>query len=141
MAADEQQTKNVVAVVRPVEPLGEIGFRIVEIRYDLVRGKRHILVMTALGVEHEVAPDQDEPGGGIARRAGLRPGLERPQARFLERLLGDVEIAKIAQQGAEGLRPSGSQSRVDPGDIGHVAKLPGSNEAIGRISYAPVPLP
>ena len=37
-------------------------------------------------------------GGGIARRAVLRPILQRAQARILKRLFRRIEIAKIAQQ-------------------------------------------
>ena len=125
MAADEQEAQHVVAVVRAVEPLGQLGFRVIEIRQDLLRRQRLVPARAAPLIERKVAPDQDEPGGGIARRASLRPGLEGAQARFLERLLGDIEVAEVAQQRAEGLGPGRRQRRMDPGDVGHAGEAPG----------------
>ena len=85
-------------------------------------GSAWLLLLPAHVVERDVAPDQDEPGGGIARRAVLRPGLERAQAGLLERLLGAVEVAEIAQQRADRLGTRGGQRRIDPGDVGHCAR-------------------
>ncbi len=86
----------------------------------------------------EVAPDQDEPGGGIARRTVFRPGLERPQAGVLHRLLRGVEVAEIAHQGRQRARPRRGERAADPielgHEIGHALPLPGQNIATGLIS-------
>ena len=84
-----------------------------------------------------VAADEDQPGGGIARRPVLRPVLQRPQAGVLEGLLGRVEIAEIAQQRADRLGPGRGQRRVDPGEFGHARRrlaAPAGTAATGRIS-------
>ena len=73
MAADEQQPQHVVAVVRFVEPLGELGLGVVQIRDDRLVGQRLLLAAPPHLVDRDVAPDQDQPGGGIARRTVLRP--------------------------------------------------------------------
>ena len=116
MAADEQEPQDVVAVVGVVEPLGELGLGVVQVR-DQPRpaAAARCLRAPAHAVERDVAPDQDEPGGGIARRAVARPGLQRAQAGVLERLLGGVEVAEIAQQRAERLGTRGGERGVDPG--------------------------
>src|SRR5262249_20581535 len=63
------------------------------------------------------------------------------QAGFLESLLGNVEIAEVAQQGGHGLRTRRGQRRVDPGEVvaglGHAPALPGQKFRSGRISYEP----
>src|SRR5262245_9281507 len=134
MAADEQETQHVVLVGRGIESLSKINFRVIEIRQNLLGGKPLALARSAQLVERKVAPDQDQPGSGVARRALLRPVLEGAQAGFLERLIGNVKIAEIAQQRSECLGSSCREGRMDPGDVGHVAKLPGSKLAMGRIS-------
>ena len=121
MAADEQQPQDVVAVVRPVEPLGQRRLGVVQVGDRRLVGQRHLLGAAAHIVDGGVAADEDQPGGGIARRAVLRPGLQRPQAGLLEGLLGGVEIAEIAQQGAHRLGAGRGQRRVDPGQVGHAA--------------------
>ena len=50
------------------------------------------------GVDGGIAADQDQPGGGIAGRAVLRPALQRAQAGFLEGFLGGIESPEVAQQ-------------------------------------------
>jgi hypothetical protein len=137
MAADEQEAQHVVAIVRIIEPLGEVSFGIAQIRDDLVRGQRLALALPADVVESEVPPDQDEPGGRIARRSVDRPVLQRAQTGFLKGLLGLIEVAEIAQQRANRLGTRGSERGIDPGDGGHVARLPGLNRRSGRISNAP----
>src|SRR5690349_11656875 len=68
-------------------------------------------------VQGGVAADQDQPGGRVARRTVLGPGLQGAQAGVLERLLSDVQIAEITQQGRYRLRPRGGQGGVDPGRV------------------------
>ena len=136
MAADEQEPQHVVAIVRAVQPLGERRFGIVQIREELFGGQRLLAAAAAHLVERGVAPDQDEPGGGVARRAIDRPVPQRPQAGLLERLLGTIQIAEIAQEGAERLWAGGGQRRLDPGKITHCAPVPEKNTEIGRISSA-----
>ena len=135
MAADEQQPQDVVAVVGAVEPLGERGLGVLEIGEHLLVRQRLLLRPAAHRVDRRVAADEDQPGGGIARRAVLRPVLQRPQAGVLEGLLGRVEIAEIAQQRRHRLRPGGGERRVDPGDVGHIgSRVRDGSTPIGRIS-------
>ena len=61
-------------------------------------GRLLLAALAALRIDGDVAADEDQPGGRVARRAVLRPGLERPQAGLLERFLRRVEIAEVAQQ-------------------------------------------
>jgi hypothetical protein len=124
MAADEQEPQHVVAIMRIVEPLGQRRFGVVEIRNEFVGRQRFLAVPAAHLVERGVAPDQDEPGGGIARRAVLRPVLQRPQARFLKGLLRSIEVAEIAQQRSDRLGTCGGQRRIEPGEIAHAPPLP-----------------
>ncbi len=125
MAADEQQPQNVVAVVRAVEPFGQRVFGVVEIGDRLVVGQRLLLAIAPDIVDRDIAPDHDQPAGGIARRAVLRPAFQRAQTGVLEGFLGGVEIAEIAQERADRLGTGRSQRRIDPGGVGHVAVLPG----------------
>ena len=134
MAADEQQAQDVVAVVGPVQPFGQRLLDVVEVGDGVLVGQRLLAAAAAGLVDGGVAADEDQPGGWIARRPLLRPGLERAQAGVLERLLGDVEIAEIAQQGAEGLGPRRGQRRVYPSQVGHSARAPVVKVEIGRIS-------
>lgn len=121
MAADEQEPQHVVAIMRIVQPLGDVGLGIAEIGEHGVLGQRRALATPAHVVERDIASDENEPRGGIARRPIDRPVLQRAQARLLERLLGPVEIAEIAQQRPDRLRPRRSQQRIDPGDVGQAA--------------------
>ena len=134
MAADEQQPQDIVAVMRAVEPFGELLLGVVEIGDRLVLGQRLLLAAAADLVDRDIAPDHDQPGRGIARRAVLRPALQRPQAGVLEGLLGGVEIAEIAQQRADRLGTRRGQRGIDPGGVGHVVTSPGWNKPTGRIS-------
>src|SRR5262245_35915153 len=43
----------------------------------------------------------DEPGARVGRKSVTRPLLERRPERILERVLGDVEVAKQADQRCE----------------------------------------
>ena len=131
MAADEQQPQDVVAVVRAVEPLGQRLLGVVEIGDRLVLGQRLLLAVAPDLVDRDIAADHDQPRRGIARRAVLRPVLQRAQAGVLERLLGGVEIAEIAQQRADRLGTRRGQRRIDPGDVGHVWHAPGLQHADG----------
>jgi len=134
MAADEQQPQNIVAVVRAVKPLGKLLLGVVEIGDRLVLGQRRLLFGAPDVVDRDVAPDHDQPRRGIARRTVLRPAFQRAQAGVLERLLGGIEIAEIAQQRADRLGTRRRQRVVDPGGVGHVGTLPGVNMPTGRIS-------
>ena len=134
MTADEQQPQNVVAVVRAVEPFGQLRLGVVEIGNRIVRGQWLLLAMTPDIVDRNVASNHDQPCRGVARRAVLRPGPERAQAGVLERFLRGVEIAEIAQQRANRLGTRRDERVVDPGGIGHVGTLPGVNIPTGRIS-------
>ena len=134
MTADEQQPQNVVAIMRAVEPLGELLLGVIEIGDRLVLGQRLLLAAAPDVVDRDVAPDHDQPRRGIARRAVLRPALQRAQAGVLERLLGGVEIAEIAQQRADRLGTRRGQRAIDPGGIGHFGDTPRREQPTGRIS-------
>ena len=134
MAADEQQPQNVIAVMRTVEAFGQRILGVVEIGDRLVLGQRLLLAASPDIVDRDIAPDHDQPRRGIARRAVLRPAFQRAQGRVLERLLGGVEIAEIAQQRADRLGTRRGQRGIDPGGVGHVATLPGLSTPTGRIS-------
>ncbi len=81
MAADEQQAQDVVAIVRVVQPLGDRGLGIAEVRQRVIVRQRLALGLPARRVDADVAADHDQPGGGIARRAVARPGLRAPAGR------------------------------------------------------------
>ena len=120
MAAHEQQPQDVVAVVRLVEPVRDGGFSAsARSEIDVFFRQRLMRLLPAHLVDRGVLADQDQPGGRIARRTVVRPGLERPQASLLERLLGRVEIAEIAQQGGDRLRTRGSRAprSIQPGSV------------------------
>ena len=138
MAADEQQPQDVVAIMRAVEPLGDLAFGVAGVGDGVFRRQLPQPVAAAGIVDAGIAPDHDEPGGGVARRAVLRPAPERAQAGVLISFLGKVEIAEITQQRAERLGPRRGQRGVDPGQIGrdiaHGATFPGRNTPTGRIS-------
>ena len=134
MAADEQQPQDVVAIVRAVEPLGKLLLGVVEVGDRVFLGQRLLLLVPPDIVDRDVAADHDQPRRGIARRAVLRPALQRAQAGVLERLLGGVEIAEIAQQCADRLGTRRGQCAIDPGGVGHGCTLPGVKWPTGRIS-------
>ena len=134
MAADEQQPQNIVAIMRAVEPFGQRLLGIVEIGDRLVLGQRLLLAAAPDIVDRDIAPDHDQPGRRIARRAVLRPAFQRAQAGVLECFLGGVEIAEIAQQRADRLGTRRGQRGIDPGGVGHVGTLPGLSTPTGRIS-------
>lgn len=123
VAADEQQAQDVIAVVRSVEALCEVRLgplEVSEAREAFLRRQLGLLAASSRGIDRRVAPDENQPGGRIARRAILRPRLECAQARVLERLLGDLEIAEVADQCTQRLGTGGRQRRIDPGEVGHV---------------------
>lgn len=124
MAADEQEPQNVVAVLRGVEPLGEVALRVLAVGEDRLVRKGLVPAAAAQGIDPGIAPDQDQPCGLVAGRAVPRPVRQRPQAGLLERLLGGVEIAEIAQQGRQRLRPRGDERLLDPVETAHGAALP-----------------
>jgi hypothetical protein len=134
MAADEQQAQDVVAIVRLVDPLDQRSLGILHVREALLVRERYLSRLAPQGVDRKVAPDQDEPSGGIARGTIRRPALERPQAGVLHGLLCGVEVAEIAHQGRQRGRPRGGERAVDPGEIAHVPPLPGQNMETGLIS-------
>ena len=138
MAADEQQPQDVVAVVRAVEPLGERRSRHRRDRRSRSSAGSACCLLRR-GAAASIATLRPTK---ISQAAGSRGGpfcgqcLQRPQAGVLERLLGGVEVAEIAQQRADRLGAGGGQRRVDPGEIGHAhaSSLPGRKSATGRIS-------
>jgi hypothetical protein len=134
MAADEQQPQNVVAVMRTVEPFGQRLLGVVEIGDRLVLRQRLLLAIPPDVIDRDIASDHDQPGRRVARRTVLRPAFQCAQAGVLERFLGGVEIAEIAQQRADRLGTRRGQRGIDPGGVGHVLMLPGFSTPTGRIS-------
>jgi hypothetical protein len=96
VATDEKEAKDVIAIVRAVESLGEFSFGVTQVRDGLFVRQRFLLAAASHLVERDVAADHDEPGRRLAWRTVLRPVPQRPQTRLLERLLGQVEVAEIA---------------------------------------------
>jgi hypothetical protein len=96
MTADEQQAEHVVAIVGAVEALDDIGLGILQVGDESIGRQRLALAPPADIVERDIAPDQDEPGGTIARRTVDGPVLQGAQAGFLKRFLGPIEVAEIA---------------------------------------------
>ena len=119
MAADEQQPQHVVAVVRIVQPLDHVGLAVVQVGQLVLVRKFRLLGGAPHLVDTEIAPDENQPGDGVARWPLFGPTLQGAQAGFLESFLGPVEIAEIAQQRRHCLRPGGGQRGVDPGRIAH----------------------
>ncbi len=119
MAADEQQAQDVVAVVGAVQPLGQGRLGVAEIGQLVLVGQGVVAAGLADLIDGDVAADEDQPRGRIARRAVGWPGLQRPQAGLLVGLLGDVEVPEVAQQRPHRLGPRRGQRRIDPGDVGH----------------------
>ena len=139
VATDEHQPQDVVSVVRPVQPVGHRSLHVVDVGDLILRRKRGLSAGLAHPVQRRVAADQDQPCGRIARRPLGRPGPQRPQAGLLIGLLGGVEVAEIAQQGADRLGTGRGQGGVDPGKVTHWAAVsaenpPGRNKRKGRIS-------
>ena len=107
MAADEQQPQDVVAVMRAVQPLGDIALGIFQVGDLVLLRHRRLLGALAHRVDAAVAADKDQPGRRVARRPVLRPVLQCPEARILESFLRRIEIAEVAQQRAHRLRAGG----------------------------------
>ncbi len=101
----EQEAKDVVAIMRIIQPVRHLGFGIAEIRDLVLVGQLLLARFAPRTVERNVAADQNEPGSRITRRAVGGPGLERPEAGLLERLLGRIEVAEVAQERCNRLGP------------------------------------
>lgn len=119
MAADEEKPKYVVAIVSVIEFFDDVCFGVFEIGKLIFFRQRLLLCRAALGVDGDVAADEDEPRGGIPGRAVFRPSRKRFEARFLISLFRRVEVAKIAEQRAHRLRPRRGERRFDPGEVAH----------------------
>ena len=120
--------------MRAVQPLSDVGFRILQIGNLVLVRHRRLLASLAHRVDAAVAADEDQPGGGIARWSVLRPTLQGAQACVLECFLRRIEIAEVAQQRPHRLRARGADGVADPGEIAHTGTLTLSNMEIGRIS-------
>jgi len=96
MAAHEQEPQDVVAVVGFVNTVRESLLGIREVGDQFLLRQRPLARLLAYAVDGRVLADHDEPGGGVARRAVLGPGLQRAQACLLERFLSRIEVAEIA---------------------------------------------
>ena len=142
MGADEEQAQDVVAVIPMIEPLGRRALLVLALWDPVFLGQRLMPRPPADVIERRVPPDEDQPSGRIARRAVLRPGLEGTERSLLVSILSHVEIAEIAQQRRNHLRPGRCQACVDSA-LAHVARLlrkpvvarlPGAKVSSGLIS-------
>ena len=73
MAADEEEPKDVVAIVGPVDPLGDDGLGVGQVRDDRFGWQRLLSALAARRVDRGVLADHDEPGGRVVRRTVLGP--------------------------------------------------------------------
>ena len=119
MAADEQQPQDVVAIVGAVQPLHQIGLGVLQVGDQHLLRQGRLAGLAAHAVQGRIAPDEDQPGGGVAGRPFFWPVAQGAQARLLEGLFSDVEVAEVSQQGGHGLGPRGRQGPVDPGQVAH----------------------
>jgi hypothetical protein len=118
--ADEQQAQDVVAVVGPSRRSAACVSA--SSRSDSRASSAGASDGPAAApVDRGVAAHHDQPGGRVARRALLGPALERAETGVLEGLLSRVQVAEVAQQGADGLGPRTRQGGVDPGQVAHPA--------------------
>src|SRR5690606_1060747 len=115
-------------------------FRVAEVGNRGILRQFGVAAVAAHRVELGIAPDEDEPGGGVARRPLDRPGLHGAQAGFLKGFFRPVEIAEIAQERAHHLRAGAYQCGLDPGQVRHAVAsessgiTPFSKSRTGRIS-------
>src|SRR6185369_3877958 len=123
MAADEQQTQDVVAIMLSIELIRERRLRIVVVREHFLGRQLLLLAAPALVVQRGIAPDKDQPGSRVTRRTLHRPDLQSAQRSLLERLLGRVQIPEIPQQRSDRLRTGGGQGGVEPAEVSHACSL------------------
>jgi hypothetical protein len=64
-------------------------------------------------VDHAAVADPDQPATGMVWNAVVGPLLRGGEQRFLDRVLGDVEVAESAHQRAEHLRRLGAQQVLE----------------------------
>jgi len=104
MAADEQQPQNVVAVMRAVEPFGQRFLGVVrDRRSPRPRAAAPACDFRLMSSIATLRPTMISQAAGSRGGPFLRPAFQRAQAGVLERFLGGVEIAEIAQQRADRL--------------------------------------
>ncbi len=146
MAAGEDQTESVVRERllvesgleergrgRPARDLGALG---VEAR------------IATQAVDRLVARGRDEPRAGPLGHAVLGPAIERDGERFLQHLLGQIEVAEEADQGGERARALvlvqgtdvhvAARSLDDRAATGRSAQSTGGVSMIGRTSIEPM---
>jgi hypothetical protein len=86
------------------------------------------LGLPAQPVDGPVAGGGGDPGAGVRRQPGLRPGRGRGQEGLLDRLLGQVDAAEDPDE--RGDRPAGLRAE-DPADL----------VAVDAAQLAALPLP
>jgi hypothetical protein len=103
MAAHEDQ----------LEPLvGKVGFvHVVLLRLGQVEqlGLLGEGAVAADAVERAAAGRSRQPGAGVVRRAVARPALRRDRESPLGCLLGEVEVAKVADEGRQDALPAAAR--------------------------------
>ena len=107
----------IVAIMRTVQPLDQRRLGIFDVGDHVVGRQLGVAAAPSRAVQRRIAPHQDQPGGGIARRSVARPGFERAQAGFLISLFGRVHVAEITQQRRNRLGPRGGQCAINPGRV------------------------
>ena len=121
--------------MRAVQPLGQRRFRRRRDRKSpRPAAAARVAAPLAHAVQRGVAADQDQPGGGIARRPVLRPAFQRAQTGVLKRLLGRCPGRGNS---AAGRPPPAAAPRSAPpsiqADVGHDLTLPPARRPVGII--------
>ncbi len=125
VSADKQQAQDIIAVIGAIEPFRQFSLGIFEIGNLLFGRQGGLLRLPANMVETGITANKDQPGGRITRRPLHRPGFQGAQTRFLKGFLRAVEIAEIAQQSGDGLRPGCGNTGAYPRKVAHFSRLPG----------------
>ena len=137
MAADEEQSQNVVAIVSVVEALGQRALGVLGRGQRILGRQGRLLALPPHRIDGGVAADQDQPGGWIVGWALPGPLSKRCEAGLLKGFLGEVEVAEVAHECAHHAWSRRAQGEIDPAKIVHATLPPGKNTDTGRISYAP----
>ena len=109
MTAGEDEAEAVVVHRRPVLRVARLGV-------DQHLGPALALVAGRLPphpVESPVAGRGDDPGGRVRGQAARRPALERDGEGLLDRFLGDVDVAEVADQGGHRSARLGTEDPLD----------------------------
>src|SRR5579871_6101922 len=111
--AGEEQLEPFVAEGRLLVLVGELVHGVGDL-WELAAGLDPAIAPQP--VDRAVARRDDQPRGGVLRRAGARPALGRDRERLLGGLLGAVEVAEEADHGGKHPPPLLAEDLLDQGD-------------------------